>query len=64
MMEQINEMENNIQRVKSNDLKIYIHKMELERIRYLVTSYLRVRIKKVVDYYINIQLQLLIKTMY
>ncbi|CAD5122457.1 DgyrCDS10880 [Dimorphilus gyrociliatus] len=50
MMEQINEMENNIQRVKTNDLKIYIHKMELERIRYLLTSYLRIRIKKIEKY--------------
>lgn len=47
MLEQIKYMESNIDRLPKGDLKVDIHKIELERIRYIVTSYLRCRLKKI-----------------
>lgn len=47
MMEQIKCMECNIRCLPKGDTKVDIHKIELERIRYLVTNYLRCRVKKI-----------------
>ena len=40
-------MEGNIQNAKKGDFRIALHKLELDRIKYILFSYLRVRIRKV-----------------
>uniref|UniRef100_A0A161MJD3 Dna replication complex gins protein sld5 n=1 Tax=Triatoma infestans TaxID=30076 RepID=A0A161MJD3_TRIIF len=47
MMEQIVQMEENVSRLSSTDLRNLIHRQELERIRYLIRSYLRIRLTKI-----------------
>nr|KAF6460353.1 GINS complex subunit 4 [Molossus molossus] len=47
VMEQLDHMEENLRRAKKGDLKISIHRMEMERIRYVLSSYLRCRLMKV-----------------
>lgn len=47
MMSQIQEMEENIQRAKKGDFKVSLHRMEIDRIRYVLSSYLRIRLKKI-----------------
>merc|ERR1719189_768565 len=46
MMEQVNTMEENLSRLKKGDLRIPIHRMELQRIKYMVNSYLRLRLER------------------
>lgn len=50
MLEQINGMEENIKRAKRGDFKVSIHRMEIDRIRYIVSSYLRCRLRKIENY--------------
>ncbi|KAK3589731.1 hypothetical protein CHS0354_021051 [Potamilus streckersoni] len=47
MMEQISEMEDNISRAKKGDFKVSIHRLEIDRIRYVLSSYLRSRLLKI-----------------
>ena len=47
MLGQIEHMEENISQLDKNDFRYIAHRIELERIKYIVTSYLRCRIKKV-----------------
>ncbi|XP_056426986.1 DNA replication complex GINS protein SLD5 [Hyla sarda] len=47
VMEQLNHMEQNLQRARQGDLKISFHRMEIERIRFMLSSYLRNRLLKV-----------------
>ncbi|XP_071455679.1 DNA replication complex GINS protein SLD5 [Hetaerina americana] len=47
MLEQINQMEENVNKLKKNDFRVVVHRMELDRIRYIVTSYLRNRLDKI-----------------
>jgi len=47
MLEQLQQMEANIKRRKAGDLTLTIHKMEIERIRYVLSSYLRLRLGKI-----------------
>ncbi|KAM5264356.1 DNA replication complex GINS protein SLD5-like [Ctenodactylus gundi] len=47
VMEQLDHMEENLKRVKKEDLKVSIHRMEMERIRYVLSSYLRCRLVKI-----------------
>ncbi|KAI2549785.1 GINS complex subunit 4 [Homo sapiens] len=47
VMEQLEHMEENLRRAKREDLKVSIHQMEMERIRYVLSSYLRCRLMKV-----------------
>lgn len=51
VMEQLNHMEQNLQRAKSGDLKISFHRMEIERIRYMLSSYLRSRLVKIEKFF-------------
>lgn len=39
--------EANLKRAKGGDLKVSVHRMEIERIRYVLSSYLRCRLVKV-----------------
>jgi len=47
MMEQIREMEENIRKAPKKDVKVSLHRHELDRIQYIVTSYLRCRLEKI-----------------
>jgi len=47
IIEQIKHMENNIKSAKKGDFRIAIHKLELDRIKFMLYSYLRLRIKKI-----------------
>ncbi|KAJ8025915.1 DNA replication complex GINS protein SLD5 [Holothuria leucospilota] len=47
MLEQIQQMEDNLKRCKKGDMRILIHKMEIDRIRFVISSYLRLRLEKI-----------------
>ncbi|XP_034938629.1 DNA replication complex GINS protein SLD5 [Chelonus insularis] len=47
-------MEENLERLSKDDLRVTIHRMEIDRIRYLVSSYLRTRLEKIELYAIDI----------
>lgn len=47
MLEQIKFMESNINLLQSTDIQVEIYRFELERIRFIITSYLRCRLKKI-----------------
>lgn len=58
IMDQIRVMEDNLVKCKKDDFKVCIHKMELDRIRFVLSSYLRIRLQKIQDYtayYLNIE---------
>lgn len=47
MLGQIEHMEENISQLDKNDFRYVAHQIELERIKYIVTNYLRCRVKKI-----------------
>lgn len=47
---QISYMEQNLRTLSSSDFKKGLHQLEVDRIRYLVTSYLRNRLEKIETY--------------
>lgn len=47
IIEQIKHMESNIKSAKKGDFRIAIHKLEIDRIKFMLYSYLRLRIKKI-----------------
>lgn len=51
VMEQIVHMEENLQRAKKGDAKANIHRMEIDRIRFVLNSYLRTRLQKIEKYF-------------
>ncbi|XP_028743649.2 DNA replication complex GINS protein SLD5 [Peromyscus leucopus] len=54
VMEQLEHMEENLRRAKRGDLKVSIHRMEMERIRYVLSSYLRCRLMKIEKFFPHI----------
>ncbi|XP_063977013.1 DNA replication complex GINS protein SLD5 [Diachasmimorpha longicaudata] len=40
-------MDENLNKLPKGDLRLTIHKMEIDRIRYLIASYLRIRLEKI-----------------
>lgn len=50
MLGQISHMESNLQSISVNDFRKIVHKMELERIRFIVSAYLRCRLQKIEDF--------------
>lgn len=50
MLGQLAHMEENLAAIDANDFRRITHKMELERIRFIVTSYLRSRLQKIEDF--------------
>ncbi|XP_060038010.1 DNA replication complex GINS protein SLD5 isoform X2 [Erinaceus europaeus] len=54
VMEQLDHMEDNLRRAKKGDLKVSIHRMEMERIRYVLSSYLRCRLMKIEKFFPHI----------
>ncbi|XP_077418168.1 DNA replication complex GINS protein SLD5 [Vanacampus margaritifer] len=51
VMEQLTHMEANLQRVKKGDPKASIHRMEIDRIRFVLCSYLRSRLQKIEKFF-------------
>lgn len=47
---QIRNMEDQLERLAHTDFKKGLHQMEIDRLRYLVTSYLRLRLEKIETY--------------
>ncbi|XP_015510996.1 DNA replication complex GINS protein SLD5 isoform X1 [Neodiprion pinetum] len=54
MLEQISHMEENMKKLKKGDIRLAIHKMEIDRIRFVIKSYLRTRLEKIEQYTIHI----------
>ncbi|XP_043520597.1 DNA replication complex GINS protein SLD5 isoform X1 [Frieseomelitta varia] len=54
MLQQITHMEENMKRLDKEDLRLMIHRMELDRIKYVITNYLRARLEKIEKYTIHI----------
>lgn len=54
MLQQITHMEENIKRLDKNDLRVQVHRMELDRIKYIISSYLRTRLEKIEQYTVHI----------
>ncbi|XP_004606904.1 DNA replication complex GINS protein SLD5 [Sorex araneus] len=54
VIEQLEHMEENLRRAKREDLKVSIHRMEMERIRYVLSSYLRSRLMKIEKFFPHI----------
>ncbi|XP_025133808.3 DNA replication complex GINS protein SLD5 [Bubalus kerabau] len=54
VMEQLKHMEENLKRAKKGDLKVSIHQMEMERIRFVLSSYLRCRLMKIEKFFPHI----------
>lgn len=47
MLGQIAHMEENLKQLDKNDFRLIAHRMELDRIRYIISSYLRARLAKI-----------------
>ncbi|XP_064465751.1 DNA replication complex GINS protein SLD5-like [Ornithodoros turicata] len=47
LLDQLNHMEENLRAVSRADFRSVIHRMELDRLQYVLTSYLKVRLEKV-----------------
>jgi Uncharacterized conserved protein len=54
MLDQIQQMEENLRKLKKNDFRVVIHRMELDRIRYIVADYLRIRLNKIERFVIHV----------
>jgi GINS complex subunit 4 len=50
MLGQLEHMEENLKQVGINDFRRITHSMELERIRFIISSYLRCRLQKIEDF--------------
>ncbi|XP_013166634.1 PREDICTED: DNA replication complex GINS protein SLD5 isoform X2 [Papilio xuthus] len=54
MLGQIQHMERNINKLPKTDLRASIHKMELNRIKFIICNYLKTRLDKIEKYCISI----------
>ncbi|XP_068977886.1 DNA replication complex GINS protein SLD5 [Bombus flavifrons] len=54
MLQQITHMEENMKRLDKGDIRLMIHRMELDRIKYMISNYLRARLEKIEKYTIHI----------
>ncbi|XP_051157724.1 DNA replication complex GINS protein SLD5 [Leptopilina boulardi] len=54
MMQCLSDMEEKLESLEKDDIRITIHTMELNRIRFLISSYLRTRLKKIENHVIHI----------
>ncbi|CAH0722548.1 unnamed protein product, partial [Brenthis ino] len=54
MLGQIQHMERNINKLPKTDLRSSIHRMELNRIKYIICNYLKTRLNKIEKYCISI----------
>ena len=54
MLQQIAHMEENVKRLEKGDIRLMIHRMELDRIKFVISCYLRARLEKIELYTIHI----------
>ncbi|KAF2884147.1 hypothetical protein ILUMI_22036 [Ignelater luminosus] len=54
LLGQISYMEENLQNLSSNDFQKSLHQMEVDRLRFIITSYLRTRLEKIETYVFSI----------
>lgn len=54
LLEQIKGMEGNLAKLSKSDPKVDLHKLELERIKFIITSYLRTRLKKIESFCVSL----------
>lgn len=54
MLDQIKEMEGNLKSVKQGDVVASLHKLEIDRIRYILSSYTRTRIEKIEKHVVHV----------
>jgi len=47
LLEQTKNMEDNLVSISKSDFRFALHRMEVERIQFIVTSYLRIRLEKI-----------------
>jgi len=47
MQEQLNTMEQNLAKLGKGDIRVGVHRMELQRIKFMINSYLRLRLDKI-----------------
>ena len=47
MLDQVRTMEENLAKVKKGDIRVPVHRMEIQRIKFMVNSYLRLRMRKI-----------------
>merc|ERR1740131_267700 len=47
MQEQLNTMEQNLAKLGKGDIRVGVHRMELQRIKFIINSYLRLRLDKI-----------------
>lgn len=57
LLGQINTMEGNIESLPSTDFQKAIYQMEVDRLRFLITSYLRLRLEKIENFVHNILIE-------
>lgn len=54
MLRQIAYMLENVKRLKEDDLRLGLHTLEVDRIRFVISSYLRLRLEKIERYVIHV----------
>lgn len=54
LLGQVSYMESNLENLESKDFKKSIHQLEVDRLRFLVSSYLRIRLEKIETYVVHI----------
>jgi len=54
LLEQIKHMDSNVRKLEKRDIRAPIHGLELSRIKYMISDYLRVRLDKIEKYTFNI----------
>ena len=47
MLDQVKTMEENLAKVKKGDIRVPVHRMEIQRIKFMANSYLRLRLRKI-----------------
>ncbi|CAN7941650.1 unnamed protein product [Ixodes hexagonus] len=47
LLDQLTHMQENLQQIDKADFRVTVHKMELERIQYILTSYMKIRLGKI-----------------
>ncbi|CAL1272398.1 unnamed protein product [Larinioides sclopetarius] len=54
ILDQIQHMETNLQKIQKKDFRVFFHEMELDRIKYVLSSYLRTRLEKIEKFGFNL----------
>jgi GINS complex subunit 4 len=54
LLEQIKHMDDNVRRLQKRDIRAAVHGLELSRIKYMISDYLRVRLDKIEKYTFSI----------